>query len=1198
MKSSIHLQITGIHCESCVKLIQRELDDIKGILSRTIAVSGDARISFERPATPESILSAIKSAGYEARILPEEKTPEMETEISVQKKSVAQGKPVKIHLTSTIEAEGKIMEGEGGKPYFEGKVNQTKNAEFSIPDGEATPQNFMNQFLQTVSASSFFGAPLPSEQQKERTVSDKVSPTTMTEPVTTTTALSNKKRLSLSLSGMHCSSCAMLIERSLKKVPGVSQANVNFAAEKASILFDEHTANTQDLIKAVEKAGYAASEVNEKDRDFERKKRATEIRTIRNLFAGSLILSLPMLYFMLLDYFAWLPGAATLLPYVGLVSLILATPVQFIFGAGFYKGFWSSLKMKTFNMDSLIAIGTSTAYLYSLWNFLTFAFAHATVFGLLGGKIPDLYFETSAFLITFVILGKWLEMNAKGKTSDAIRALMGLKAKSARVVRDGKTLDIPVDDVIKGDTILVRPGETIPVDGKITKGNSSVDESMLTGESIPVEKNIGDRVTGATMNKTGSFEFTAERIGEESTLAQIIRLIEEAQGSKAPIQGFADRISAKFVPAVILLALLTFGLWYFVFGATLSFALMAFTAVIVIACPCALGLATPTAIMVGTGKGAERGVLIKGGEPLEAASHIDTIIFDKTGTLTKGKPEVTDTISFGSLEEEDILTIAASLERSSEHSLAEAIYRYAGEEGLHLHEVQNFSAIPGHGIEGNVDGKKYFFGNRALMTDIAKLPYDKQERKISKLEEQGKTVMILASETEILGLIAVADTVKETSREAVQQLRARGYEVVMISGDNVRTAKAIAAQIGITTVLAEVLPQDKAGEVKKLQAAGKKVAMVGDGINDAPALAQADLGIAMGSGTDVAMETGGIVIIKDDLNDVVTAFELAKETMTKIRQNMFFSLFYNVLGIPIAARALFPIFGLILNPELAGLAMAMSSISVVTNSLLLKFFRPRRRNWLSTIAPFAMATVFTLLFLGFANFSSKLMGGSVNTKAVAAAGNLLRESRAIVFYEDGNPEFLVGTNSIAPYFDTAEGTTKLKTNETLLGYGEGRDMRKEKEFVKFGDTLEDFVGLKNVQVVGALRVTSTVLDMAHITNRQTIASIDGAELKTVAEEKTLKLFLVINSPEAVPPAFKDILTTAAMQARQIDGQTTLPVYVGFDEAKMMLAAGVFKNVGDIIPDLFGNRVIIAGILPKTGTMLDMLHYVPEGMRVP
>ena len=518
---------------------------------------------------------------------------------------------------------------------------------------------------------------------------------------------------------------------------------------------------------------------------------------------------------------------------------------------------------------------------------------------------------------------------------------------------------------------MVRPGEKIPVDGTVLKGQSSVDESMITGESIPVEKNPGATVIGATINKHGSFEFTATKVGSETTLAQIIRIVEEAQGSKAPIQAFADRISAYFVPVVIFLAIATFLMWYLAFGASLAFSLMAFTAVIVIACPCALGLATPTAIMVGTGKGAEHGILIKGGEPLEAACKVKAIVFDKTGTLTKGRPEVTDVVSATMADEEKIVSIAASLEKLSEHPLAEAIVKYAKKESIPLVEADSFRAIPGHGVQGAQNGITYYLGNRRMITDVVGLSTDallKIERKIRKLEESGKTVMILASPQEILGLIAVADTIKETTVEAVRALQDRHIKVFMITGDNRRTADAIARQAGIKNVLAEVLPEDKAEKIKKMQKTGIKVAMVGDGINDAPALAQADLGIAMGSGTDVAMETGGIIIIKNDLRDVLTAINLSRETMGKIKQNMFFALFYNVLGIPIAAR-LFVGIGLVLKPELAGLAMALSSVSVVSNSLFLKRFKPGKRNWLSMVAPFAMGVFFTIIFLVFARLS-------------------------------------------------------------------------------------------------------------------------------------------------------------------------------------------------------------------------------------
>jgi len=818
------------------------------------------------------------------------------------------------------------------------------------------------------------------------------------------------KKIQLNIAGMHCASCARIIENALTKTDGINGANVNFGSEKATIAFDENIIDESGLTKVIKDAGYNV--IDDKDENNHSNHKNEQIQNYRKRFFWSLILSLPMLYFMLLDFFKWLPGASTFPPYFGLISLVLATPVQFIVGASFYHGMVSSLRMKSFNMDSLIAIGTSAAYFYSLANFVLFAQKNSSFFGIDGMKIPELYFETAAFLITFVILGKWLETKAKGRTSEAIKKLMGLRPKIAHLVNDDKIIDTVIDQIKVGNIVLVKPGEKIPLDGVITKGSSAVDESMITGESLPIEKSIGNQVVGATINKTGSFEFKVERIGEETTLAQIIKVVEEAQGSKAPIQAFADRISSWFVPIVILIALLAFIIWYIVLGASLSFSLMAFTAVIVIACPCALGLATPTAIMVGSGMGAQNGILIKGGEPLEAANKIDVIVFDKTGTLTQGKPTVTDIIAINQnskIKDQNenvknkIIQIAGSLEKLSEHPLAEAIYKYTENNKIKPLDVKEFKAIPGHGVEGEVDKIKYYFGNRKLMGDQKMEIISEIENLVVELENQGKTVMYLTSKYMIQGLIAVADTLKQTSRDAVIQLKSLGIGVYMITGDNQRTASAIARQVGIDNVLAEILPDQKALAVRalqnndlenlklknwnlikdfqlkadqpraeKLKILQKRIAFVGDGINDAPALAQADLGIAMGEGTDIAMETGGIVLIKGDLRDVANAINLSRQTFGKIKQNMFFALFYNIIGIPIAARV-FAGLGLILKPELAGLAMALSSVSVVTNSLTIKYFRPNKPNYVSMIAPYLMIILFTLIFIEFARLSSEMV---------------------------------------------------------------------------------------------------------------------------------------------------------------------------------------------------------------------------------
>ncbi|NOS67434.1 MAG: copper-translocating P-type ATPase [Candidatus Peribacteraceae bacterium] len=768
-------------------------------------------------------------------------------------------------------------------------------------------------------------------------------------------------KASLSISGMHCASCASIITRKLKKTAGVTDASVNYGSAKATVTFNQPVADVPKLIAAIEAAGYRAAVADEHDRDRQRKLREEEIVKFHSSFTGSMILSAPMLVFMILSFFPDLPLTQVASPWMGILSLILSTPVQFWYGAGFYHGFWSNLRMYTFGMDSLIAIGTSTAYLYSLWNFVV----HVITTGSPIGSMHDLYFEVAAFLIAFVMLGKWLEARAKGGTSEAIQKLMGLQADTARIIKGGQQVDVPIGDVHIGDIIVVRPGEKIPVDGIVTKGLTSIDESMLTGESIPVEKTVGSRVFGATMNANGSIEFRAEKIGAETVLARIIQFVEDAQGSKAPIQDFADWVSSWFVPIVIITAILALIGWLLA-GQTLTFAVLAFVSVIVIACPCALGLATPTSIMVGTGKGAQLGILIRGGEPLEAARKIDTIVFDKTGTLSKGKPEVTDVVAITGNADE-MLRITASLEQGSEHSLAESIVNYAKSRNITLSAAEAFKAIAGHGIEGSLGGKRYFLGNRKLM-EREKIDVSAIEQKLRELEEQGKTAMILSDDRAVIGIVAVADTLKETSREAVARLQAMKIGTYMITGDNARTAQAISKQVGITHVLAEVLPEDKAKEIKKLQESGKRVAMVGDGINDSPALAQADLGIAMGSGTDIAMETGGIILVKNDLRDVVTAIRLSRATVRKIHENLFFALFYNIIGIPIAAR-LFMGFGIVLRPELAGLAMALSSVSVVANSLLLKGFRTDRRDWVSEIAPVAMTVGFTLLFFFFAKIS-------------------------------------------------------------------------------------------------------------------------------------------------------------------------------------------------------------------------------------
>ena len=734
--------------------------------------------------------------------------------------------------------------------------------------------------------------------------------------------------LELPIQGMDCASCVQKIEKALLQTRGVTKAVVNLATEKAKVEYLPSETSIKEIKRAIESTGYKVLELatSEEVEDPERLIREREYKKLKIKFIAGLILGLFVFLGSSRHWFPWIPS------FLGnfYVLWALATPVQFWIGWQFYKGAWGAFKHRNAEMNTLIAVGTSAAYLYSVTATLFPSFFEA------GGIKPAVYFDTSALIIVLILLGRLLEARAKGQTSEAIKKLMGLSPKTARVIREGKEMDIPVEEVLVGDTIVVRPGEKIPVDGIVKEGKSAVDESMITGESIPVKKKAGDEVIGATINKTGSFKFQATKVGKDTALAQIIKLVQDAQGSKAPIQRLADVISGYFVPIVISIAIATFVIW-FNFGPfpALTFALLTFVAVMIIACPCALGLATPTAVMVGTGKGAEKGILIKGGESLETAHKLDTIVFDKTGTLTRGEPEITDIVTQNDYSEEEILKYAASAEKFSEHPLAEAIIKRAKEKKVELHDPKNFNAIEGHGIEAEVDGKKVLLGNLKLMQK-QQIVVRNLEEKAEELAGDGKTPMYISLEGKAAGLIAVADTLKENSLQAVAKLKKLGLEVIMLTGDNKKTAEAIARKAGIDRVLPEVLPEDKVNEIKSLQSGGRRVAMVGDGINDAPALAQADVGIAIGSGTDVAMEASDITLIKGDLRGVVSAIELSKRTIKIIKQNLFWAFFYNTAGIPLAAGVLYPFFGILLNPIFASAAMAFSSVSVVSNSLRLR----------------------------------------------------------------------------------------------------------------------------------------------------------------------------------------------------------------------------------------------------------------------
>ncbi|WML47160.1 heavy metal translocating P-type ATPase [Neobacillus sp. PS3-34] len=728
------------------------------------------------------------------------------------------------------------------------------------------------------------------------------------------------EKAELDIIGMTCAACSARIEKGLNKLDGINKAAVNLALETATVEYNPSQVSIQDMISKVEKLGYQAKRKQEKNAEAA-DYREQEIERQKGKFVFSLILAFPLLWAMVSHFsftsFIYLPEML-MNPWV---QLALATPVQFVVGRQFYIGTYKALRNGSANMDVLVALGTSAAYFYSLYQSIVSIGSHA--------HMVELYFETSAVLITLIILGKLFEARAKGRSSDAIKKLMGLQAKNATVLRDGSEMEIPLEEVIVGDVIYVKPGEKVPVDGEIVEGRSALDESMLTGESVPVDKTMGDAVFGATINKNGFLKVKATKVGKDTALAQIIKVVEEAQGSKAPIQRLADQISGIFVPIVVGIAVITFFIWYFLVSpGEFAVALEKLIAVLVIACPCALGLATPTSIMAGSGRAAEYGVLFKGGEHLELTHRITTVVLDKTGTVTNGKPVLTDVVIEGKMDEETFIQLVGSAEKQSEHPLAEAIVQGIKERNIELVDVDEFEAIPGYGIKAIVKGRNLLIGTRRLMSKF-NVEIGSAENRMVALEGNGKTAMLVAVDGVYEGIVAVADTVKETSKQAIKRLKDLGLEVIMITGDNKRTAQAIANEVGIDAAIAEVLPEGKAEEVKKLQLQGKRVAMVGDGINDAPALAISDIGMAIGTGTDVAMEAADITLMRGDLNSIADAIIMSKKTIRNIKQNLFWAFGYNTLGIPVAALGL-------LAPWLAGAAMAFSSVSVVLNALRLQ----------------------------------------------------------------------------------------------------------------------------------------------------------------------------------------------------------------------------------------------------------------------
>ncbi|HUW67699.1 MAG TPA: heavy metal translocating P-type ATPase [Candidatus Nanoarchaeia archaeon] len=923
------IKIKGMTCEHCQKRVHDAITSLDGVTSASVDLeAGQATVSYDSSRVDlQQIKQVVRDADYqvedeiEACPVPTPEGKKLLTEVDEQETKTSEEVP----LSSSVEIKKANISVTGMTC-----ASCAQNIEKGLNKLPGIHKAVVN--LTTEKAMVEYDPALVNPGQFNTTITD------LGYGVV-------KDSVTLRLTGMTCASCAQNIEKGLRKLDGVYKVSVNLPTEKGHIEYDSAKITIKELVKAVKDIGYGAEEMQGSDVDQEHKAREKEIQSQKRNLIIALILAVPVSIGEMGQNIPQLVAAIpNIMTFLGneYFQLIFATLVMLIPGKQFFTGAYKGLRHGATDMNLLISAGTGSAYLIST----------ASIFLDLGAAFEHKYFGTAVMLIAFIVLGRYLEAKSRGKTSEAIKKLMGLQARTARVLVNNVEKEIPIEDVKPGDIVVVRPGEKLPVDGIVTEGRSAIDESMLTGESIPVEKNAGSEVIGATMNKTGTFKYRATKVGADTALAQIIKLVEDAQTSKAPIQRIADIVAGHFIVTVMSIALIAFFYWYFIgfnqfniateYGITSPFlaALLISITVLVIACLCAVGLATPIAVMMGTGKGAENGILIKGGEALETAQKLDTIVFDKTGTLTKGEPVLTDVVvTAEGINENIVLQLAAITEKGSEHPLGEAIVNGATQRGLDIPNGQDFNAIAGHGVEVTYNGRRILLGTRKLMSDKGMDPTP-LNKTMESLENDGKTAMLIARDNEIIGIIAVADTLKEHSADAVRYLQKMGLTTVMITGDNQRTANAIARQVGIERVLAEVLPQDKANEVKKLQAEGRKVAMVGDGINDAPALTQADIGIALGSGTDVAMESGQIVLIKDDLRDVVSSIELSKKTMSKIKQGLFWAFAYNAAGIPIALGVFGPY---LVAPAMAALFMAMSSVSVTTNALLLKRFKLKRQ---------------------------------------------------------------------------------------------------------------------------------------------------------------------------------------------------------------------------------------------------------------
>lgn len=994
----------------------------------------------------------------------------------------------------------------------------------------------------------------------------------------------------LSISWMHCSSCSRLIETTLNKNAFIKKANVNLWNNKALIDFDETKISENEIISLIEKSWYKATKEEEKKVD------ESIIWAKKSIFW--FILSLPLIIFMIYDFIPSLPFNALIMSYMALISLIIATVIQFSLWIAFYKWAFAALKQKTANMYTLIIIWTSVSYFYSLYSFITFYSETGSILGLNGMKIEWIYFEVSALLITFVCFWKWLETRAKSKTSQAISKLMSLAPKKALVKIWGELREIEVEKIKIWYNILIKPGDKIPVDGKIISGNATIDESMLTGESMPVDKNIWDTVMTGTLNSLTSFEMKAEKVGAWTLLSQIITLLEEASIQKSDIENFADTISKIFVPIVITLSILTFFVWYFIIGSNFENALLLACSVIVIACPCALGLATPTAVIVWTGLAAKSGVLIKWGSSLEKVNTINAIALDKTGTITSGKPSIKDIKIFSKHSEKELLEIAYSLEYLSNHPIANAFNEYAKENTIFPAPVTNFKVENGKWILWEIKWVKYFIGNKAWVQDVLvwKLSQNAQEKEIEtqykSLLNEWKTVLFLINENEILAVISVSDTIKETSKEAIASLQNMGIEVFMITGDNEKSASFIASKVGIKkeNIFARVLPHEKWNIVKEIQAKGFTVAMVWDGINDSIAMETANVWISMWNGNDIALESADIVLIKNDLQDIVTSIHISKNTVNKIKQNLFFSLFYNSMWIPIAAGVFLGIW-LFLKPEFAGLAMALSSVSVVLNSLLLKV--KIKHFW--SISLLILLGIFTSIFIGFASINTTDRFQSAYTKdnneTLISITDFITQSQNKINITEKSPKIFLFSENLPENIKINTGSNILDENGVIIGSMEAKMMIQEWLIKWVWDTLYNFFWLEKVTVTGILEKTDTALDEVHILHSINYENIiwDTESLVYLPTQDSLGIrTFYLYENKNIPKVFQNDI-----DLKNSFSWEYLNMYIWFLDAQMMKDLWILNNIWETLDNFFGNKVIYTKKLKRTYSAYDMMHFIDK-----